>query len=84
MSVKRIDRTVQMMRELQKETADALEAAALKLKTISKESVSRKYVKKPRRQRTAEETKLDQEDTRRQVREFFRSTKARAKQDGQT
>jgi hypothetical protein len=48
MSVKRIDRTVQMMRELQKEAADALEAAALKLKTISKESVSRKYVKRPR------------------------------------
>jgi hypothetical protein len=48
MNVKRIDRTVQMMRELQKETADALEAAALKLKTISKESVSRKYVRRSR------------------------------------
>ena len=48
MSIKRIDRTVQMMRELQKETADALEAAALKLQTISKQSVSRKYVKRSR------------------------------------
>jgi hypothetical protein len=48
MSVKRIDRTVQMMRELQKETADALEAAALKLKAISKESVSRRYVRRSR------------------------------------
>ncbi len=47
MSIKRIDRTVQMMRELQKETADALEAAALKLKTISQQSVSRRYVRRP-------------------------------------
>lgn len=47
MSIKRIDRTVQMMRELQKETADALEAAALKLKTIAQQSVSRRYVKRP-------------------------------------
>jgi hypothetical protein len=53
MSIKRMDRTVQMMRELQKETADALEAAALKLKTISQQSVSRRYVRRPGVRRTA-------------------------------
>ena len=84
MRTKRIDRTVQMMKELQKETADALEAAALKLQAITKESVSRKYTKKPKRQKTAEEKKLDQEHTRKQVREFFKSTKPKAKPDGQT
>jgi hypothetical protein len=52
MSIKRIDRTVQMMRELQKETADALEAAALKLKTISQQSVSRRYVRQPGTRKT--------------------------------
>lgn len=84
MKVKRIDRTVQMMKELQKETADALEAAALKLQAIAKESVSRKYTKKPRREKTAEEKKMDQEHTRKQVSEFFKSTKSKAKTDGQT
>jgi len=53
MSIKRVDRTVQMMRELQKETADALEAAALKLKTIAQQSVSRRYVRRPGTRRTA-------------------------------
>lgn len=49
MSVKRIDRTLQMMRELEKSTAEALESAALKLKEIAKESVSTRYTKKSRR-----------------------------------
>ncbi len=84
MSIKRIDRTVQMMRELQKETADALEAAALKLQAIAKESVSRKYTKKPRREKTEEEKRLDQQHVRQQVREFFLNKKPKAKSDGQT
>jgi hypothetical protein len=84
MNIKRIDRTVQMMRELQKETADALEAAALKLQAISKQSVSRKYTKKPKRQKSDEEKRLDQEHIRKQVREFFLNKKPKTKPDGQT
>lgn len=49
MTVKRIDRTVQMMRELDSAAADALEEAALKLKTIARQMVSRKFTKKGRR-----------------------------------
>ena len=56
MSIKRIDRTVQMMRELKKETADALEAAALKLQAISKEAVSRKYTQRAGRGKTQTQT----------------------------
>jgi hypothetical protein len=56
MRIKRIDRTVQMMRELKKETAEALEAAALKLQAISKEAVSRKYTRKAGRGKTQTQT----------------------------
>lgn len=79
MSIKRIDRTIQMMRELQKETADALEAGALKLQAIAKETVSRKYTKTPRRQKTEQEKRLDKEYERQQVRRFFLSTKPKTK-----
>lgn len=64
MSVKRIDRTVQMMRVLEKQTADALEQAALKLQAISKDAVSRKYVKRPRRRITSRQQALFEERRR--------------------
>lgn len=54
MTVKRIDRTVQMMRELDAGAAKALEQAALKLKTIAQAIVSKKYVKKPRKKLSAD------------------------------
>jgi hypothetical protein len=83
MSVKRIDRTVQMMRELEKQTADALEQAALKLQSIAKRAVSRKYVKRPRIV-TAYQQALFEERRRAIGRKYFLSLPAKRKRNGPT
>lgn len=72
------------MRELKKETADALEAAALKLQAISKEAVSRKYTRKPGTRRTALQQALFEERRRSTARKYFQSLPAKKKTDGKT
>lgn len=82
MKVKRIDRTVQMMRELNATTAEALEAAALKLQAIAKQAVSRRYAKKPRPKKTEIQKAIDRENRRHQVRQYFLNKPPKAKKNG--
>jgi hypothetical protein len=48
MSVKRIDRTKKLMDDLEKSAGSGVKEAALMLKAISREMVSRRYSKRPR------------------------------------
>lgn len=86
MSVKRIDRTLQMMREMEKSTAEALESAAIKLKAIARESVSTKYTKKSRRKvfANAQEEAKHKEWVRKKQREGFLSRKPKKKKKNGT
>ena len=52
MSVKRIDRTKQLMDDLEKTAGSGVNEAALMLKAISREMVSRRYSKRPQTDKT--------------------------------
>lgn len=74
------------MRELEKSTAEALEAAALKLKAIARESVGTRYTKKPRRKvfASAQEESKHKEWVRKKQREGFLSKKPKKKKKNGT
>jgi hypothetical protein len=53
--IRRFDRTAQLMKQMEEATGEALKTAALKLKEIARQMVSRKYVPKPRSKRRRQE-----------------------------
>jgi hypothetical protein len=83
MRIKRIDRTKQLMVDLEKSATRGVKEAAIMLKVIAREMVSRKYTKKPRRQKTAMELAIQREDRRRQARQYFVSRPPKAKRNTQ-
>lgn len=83
MMIKRIDRTKQLMVDLEKSATRGVKEAAIMLKVIAREMVSRKYTKKPRRQKTAMELAMQREDRRRQVRQYFLSKPPRSRSKAQ-
>ena len=81
--IKRYDRTQQLMRQVEEVTGDALKTAALKLKAIAQQMVSRKYTRKPGANRTAAQQAAFEARRKIQARKYFLSLPPKRKKPQQ-
>jgi hypothetical protein len=84
MSIKRIDRTPQLMRDLEKSAEASVKEAAIMLKVIARKMVSRKYVRKGGTKRTALQQAIFEQRRREVSRKYLLNLPAKRRDNATT